>query len=178
MGLFCQFVDVSDGGDFGGGLFVELGGAEGAIGLEGAELMEGAVIGALGAGLVATEAFDGGGVGAVAEGIAIAGSGELGFETAEAVEVPSGVEELAESDGFDGALGSELGEERILKGVEFLAFIIADDEVAGGEPVTGCVLPNASLAGDGAGAGGVLGVGLIGDGLCRGCHKVLLWPRK
>src|SRR5689334_20455702 len=88
-GLFCQFVDVGNGGDGGLVFFGQLGGAESAIGLESAELLEGAVVSALGAGLVAAEAVEDGaglGIGEIVEGA----ERDFGFNGAEAVEVPGG----------------------------------------------------------------------------------------
>jgi hypothetical protein len=49
-----------------------------------------------------------------------------------------------------------------LEGVEFLVFVVADDEVASGESVAEGVLRDAGLAFGGAWSGGMPGVGLIG----------------
>ena len=61
LGLFCQFVDVHDGGDFSLLFLVELEGPQGAVGLEGAKLLERPVIGSLGTCLIASEAVEYGG---------------------------------------------------------------------------------------------------------------------
>ena len=68
-------------------------GAEGAIGLEGAKLLERAVAGALGAGLIAAETVEEpDGLGAH-EVLGISGA-DFGFDRSEAVEIPGGVEDL------------------------------------------------------------------------------------
>ena len=66
---------------------------------------------------------------------------------------------------FHGALGSELLGEGVLEGVELLVFVVADDEVTGGESVAEGVLRDAGFAFAGNGSGGVLGVGLVGGDL-------------
>jgi peptidoglycan/xylan/chitin deacetylase (PgdA/CDA1 family) len=59
---------------------------------------------------------------------------------------------------------SSLGE-RVEEGGEFLAFVVADDEVARGESVAEGVLGDARFAFGGARSGGMLGVGLVGGEL-------------
>jgi hypothetical protein len=127
MGLFGQFIDVGDGGDFGFVVGIDFEGAEGAVGLEGAELLDGAVVSALGAGLVAGEAVEGGGDFGAGE-IGGGAGADFGFDAAEAVKIPGGVEDLVGGDGFDGALRGELGGEPIAESGEFLVFIDANDE--------------------------------------------------
>ena len=99
-------------------------------------------------------------------------SGEeiLGLDGAEALEVPGGVKEVVEDDGFDGALGVEFGEEGGAEFVELFLLAGGDDELPGGESVSGGVLRGAGLAFFGARTGGGLGVGLVGDDLGGGCH--------
>jgi hypothetical protein len=58
LGLFCQFVDVGDDRDFGVFLFGELDGSQAAVGLEAAELVQCAVVSALGAGEIAADAVE------------------------------------------------------------------------------------------------------------------------
>jgi hypothetical protein len=65
-----------------------LGLAEGAVGLEDAELAEAAEVGALSAGVVAGQTLDGSFAVVVAEGIAVLGP--VGFQAADALEVPGG----------------------------------------------------------------------------------------
>ena len=87
MGLFCQFVDIGDGGDRVFVLLIEFDGAKGPVGLEGAELLERLVIGALGTALIAADTVEDGGGGWLGE-IGGATGGTFGLDTAEAVEAP------------------------------------------------------------------------------------------
>ena len=71
--------------------------------------MERLVPGALGTSLIASEAVeDGDGFGV--EEIGGTAIGDLGLDAAETVQVPGGVDEFVEGDGFDGSLGVEFGE--------------------------------------------------------------------
>ena len=96
VGSFCPFGDGGEGREglgFGPGIGAGGGGggegvAEGAVGLEGAELAEGAEEGALGAGVVAGQALEGGCGGVGGEGIAV--GGQVGFEAADASKIPGG----------------------------------------------------------------------------------------
>jgi hypothetical protein len=160
MGLFCQIVNGGDGRDFGVLLLAQFEEAEGAIGLEDAEFLKRFLKSALGAGLIAGEAVEDGGCRGVGE-IRDGAEGGFGLDAAEAVEVPGGVEELLENDGFDGALGSEFRGERVLQNGEFVLLVVADDEVARGESVAEGVLRDAGFAFGGARSGGMLGVGLV-----------------
>src|SRR5262249_36303149 len=155
----CQFVDVDDGGDFGGLFFFQFHSAEGAIGLEDPKFLQGFVVSALGSGLVAGETVEDGGGIRVGEVLRAAG-GDPSFDFPEACEVPGGMKELVEGEGFDGALRSEFGRQRLLERREFFLFLGANYEVPGGEAVPEGVLGNARLAFRGAGSGGALSVGL------------------
>lgn len=90
--------------------------AEGAVGLEGV------VAGQTGEGLVA---------GVVGEAV-VRASGEVGFEAADAAEVPGGVEQLVKQVLLEGALGLKVGLEGGLELVGFLALVGSDDQVSGG----------------------------------------------
>jgi hypothetical protein len=65
--------------------------AEGAVGLEDAELAEATEVGALEAGVVAGEAVEGFFAGVVGEAV-LRAAGEVGFQAADAAEVPGGVD--------------------------------------------------------------------------------------
>jgi len=175
VGSFCPFGDGGEGRE-GFGFGVGLGGggkgiAEGAVGLEGAELAEGAEEGALGAGVVAGQAEDDG-FGFVG-GERIGAGGQAGFEAADAAEVPGGEDELVEQVLLEHALGLEVvlvGGEEV---VEFLAFLRGDDDLAGGEAVFTGVLTAASLALGSLGTGGQTSVGLVRLEATWGRHNYL-----
>jgi len=136
-------------------------GAEGAVGLEGAELAEATEIGALEAGVVAGEAVEGFFAGVVGEAV-LRAAGEVGFQASDTPEIPGGVDELAEQVELQGALGLEIGLEGGSEEVELFELFGADYEVAGVEAVFEGVLGGAGFALGGAGAGGKLGVGDVG----------------
>jgi len=154
LGSFCPFRDGGEWREYGDarlGLGLE-GVAEGAVGLEDAELAEAAEEGALGAGVVAGQTLDGGFGVSVGEGIAILG--QVGFEAADALEVPGGEDELVEEALLDHALGLEVGLVGGEEVFEFLEFVLGDDDLAGREAVFAGVLAAASLALGGLGTGG------------------------
>jgi hypothetical protein len=158
--------------------------------------MEGAVEGALGAGLVATKGGEG--IGALAEdvgqflGLVVvveellivvvqveeAEFEEAGFDAAEAGELPLGHDDLVDEGGFEGAVGLELFEEG---GAEFfeIRFLFAiDDRAFGGEAMLEGIEANGGLAFGGFGAGAQLGVAAIGGDLLFGGHVLRLLTRK
>jgi len=106
-------------------------GAEGAVGLEGAELAEATEVRALETGVVAGEAVEGFFAGVAGEAV-VRASGEVGFQAADAAEVPGRVDELAEQVLLEGALGLEVVLEGGLELVELLALVGSEDQVAGG----------------------------------------------
>ncbi len=108
--------------------------AEGSIGLEGAELAEGPVIGALGACGVAADAVGLGFGGGVDEGVETA-IGEFGFEEAAAALVPGGVDQVVEGKRFERAFGGELIGEVVKELVEVRLLAGLDDDLAGSETV-------------------------------------------
>src|SRR5262245_8856485 len=61
--------------------------------------------------------------------------GSFGFDPPEAGEIPGGMKDLLKDDILDCATRVELGEQRLLQRGEFLAFVVADDEVPGGQPM-------------------------------------------
>jgi hypothetical protein len=144
-GLFCQFRDFGENGDLGHLRGGEFGGAEGAVGLENAELMDGAVIRTLRTGLIAGEAVEDRGLFAAEEVLDVSAA-DFGFDAAEALEVPGGVEDLLEGKGLEGTLRGELGFEGVAKSCEVFLFIGADDEVFGGESVLERVPGDAGFA--------------------------------
>jgi hypothetical protein len=154
LGLFGQFRNFGESREVG----VVFGGA---VGLKGAELLDGAVVGALRASLVAGEAVEDSGFFAAEEIFEIAAA-DFGFDAAEALEIPGGVEDLAEGDGFEGALGVELGFEGVAELGEVVFFIAADDEMLRGEAVFEGVLGDAGFAFGRDRAGGVERVGSVG----------------
>jgi hypothetical protein len=106
------------------------------------------------------EAVKDGGGGGVGE-ILDAAAGGFGLNAAEAVEAPGCMEEFVEGDGFGGALGIELAGERVEEIGVFLAFVVADDEVARGESVEEGVLRDARFTFVLARSGGMLCVSLL-----------------
>ena len=136
-------------------------GAEGAIGLEGAELAEATEIGALEASVVAGETVEGFFAGVVGEAV-LRAAGEVGFQASDAAEVPGGVDELTEQVVLEGALGLEIGLEGGSEEVELFELLGADYEVAGVEAMFEGVLGGAGFALGGAGARGELGVRNVG----------------
>jgi hypothetical protein len=159
-----------------------------AVGLEALQLMEGAVEGALGTGLVATEGGEGIGVPAedvgqflglvvVVEAVLFAvlqveeaEFEEAGFDAAEADELPLGHDDLVDEGGFEGAVGLELFEEGDAEFVEIRFDFANDDGVFGGEAMLEGIEANGGLAFGGFGAGAQLGVAAIGGELFAGSH--------
>jgi hypothetical protein len=146
---------------------------EGAVGLEGAELLQAAEERTLGAGLVTGQTLEGGFEGVFEEGVGGFG-GQFRFQAADAAEVPGGVDELIEQVVLEGALGIELGLVGGEEVVKLFLFAFADDQVAGGEAVFAGVLGGAGLALGGAGAGGKTSVGGVRRLASCGKHGVLL----
>ncbi len=182
LGLFCKI-------HFGGGLR-RVGAPAG--GLDALELVEGAVEGALDAGLVAAEGVEdaGRGTGVPAEDVGefvFVGKAdvavfevplavdeaeieEAGFDGAAAGEAPLGHDDLVDEGGFEGAGGLEVIEEGVEEFVEGLVVFAADDGVIGSEAVFEGIGADGGLALGGFGAGAVLGVAAIGGDLFVGGH--------
>ena len=99
-----------------------------------AELVEMAIIGALGLAGVAVDAIEGFSGGFVEEGTEAVDE-EVGFEAAGAFHVPGGVEEVVEGEHLQRALRSDFIEQRLFKFTEGFLFVFADDEVLGRESV-------------------------------------------
>jgi hypothetical protein len=169
---------------------------EPAVGLEALQLMEGAVEGALGTGLVATKSGEGIGVRVedvgqflglvvVIEELLIvvlqveeADFEEAGFDSAEAGELPLGHDDLVDEGGFEGAVGLELFEEGDPEFFEILILFANDDRVFGGEAMLEGIEADGGLAFGGFGAGAQLGVAAIGVDLLFGGHDLRLLTRK
>jgi hypothetical protein len=147
-----------DLGKAGGGAGFEI--AEDALGLERLEGLKGRVGRALVLGVVSMEADEGGSGRVVGEGVGGC-SLNLGLKDTNTAHIPGGAKEIGEGIFFEGALGLEveakggfeLGENRLVFG--------ADYEGSGSEVVFGGVLSRTGFAGDGAGAGGKLGIAAI-----------------
>jgi len=165
-GSFRHFCNGRKSGEDGGGLGLELS-AEGAVGLEGAELAEATEIGALEAGVVAGEAVESLFAGVVGEAV-VRASGEVGFQTPDAANIPGRVDELAEEVLLEGASGLEVVLEGGLEELEFLALVGADDQVPGVQAMLEGVLGGAGFPFGGAGSGGKLGVVGVGGLLSCG----------
>ena len=164
----------------------------GALGLEALELVDGAVEGALGAGLVAAGVVDDVGFGGIAakdEGVADVGQEgivviahplievrqphleEAGFHGAAAAEAPGGHGELFEEDIPGGAGGLVLGAEFGAEPIE-AAFVFAGQGGGlGGEAVTEGIGGDLALALGGFGAGAFLGVPAVGIDLFLSSHE-------
>ena len=143
---------------------------EKAGGLEFAEEPEGAEGDHLRGGAVTGELAHFGGEFGDQEGVLVVGLDHVGDEVADLEDARGAVEELAEDVPFGGALGAEFdgefGFEVAKLGFEFRR----EGEDAQAEAVGAVVLCAFRFALFGAGTGGVLGVGLIGQDLGRGCH--------
>src|ERR1035437_1232198 len=169
-GLGTEEVEVLVEGPNGCGLGLCVGAAEFGIG---------AVPGAFEGGDLALDAdqeFGGWGLGEEygSEGVAGRfgedGVGEVSLDALEAALLPIGAEHGIDVEGFGGGLGAELvvvvGGERVVIGGVFAG----DDDGSGVKAMFEGVEAGGGLALDGAGSGGLLGVGLVGGDLCWGCH--------
>jgi hypothetical protein len=159
------------------------------VGLEALELVEGAIEGALDAGLVAAEGGEGLGVAAEEVGQCLVGVevGVIGFEVlpvfvvaefvdpgfefAAAGEAPLGHDDLVDECGFEGSDGQEMVEEGTEEVVESLFVFVEDDGVLGSEAVFEAIEANGGLAFRGFGAGAELGVAAIGGALFAGGYE-------
>jgi len=149
-GSFRKTGDVGEGGSF-FGQFVGDVGAEGAVGLELGELLEGVVEAAFVRGAIAGEE------GELAQGFGVFIEGEEGvFAVGDALEVPGGAEEAFEQELLDGALGGDFGGELAAELVVALAVRLVELEGGGGEAVGAGVLGRDGFAGGGAGTGGAV----------------------
>jgi len=122
---------------------------KGRRGAEALEFVEGAVEGALDAGFVAGEGFNGAGAGGVVgegackgikgRGVFVAGElrhadGEqAGFEGAHAAEAPGGHGHLLDEQGFGGAGGLMFVEKGVAELPEFFGIFVGEDRGLGGE---------------------------------------------
>jgi len=154
--------------------------------------VEGAVEGSLDAGFVAGERIDGAraggvvGVGASRRVDVIFVAGELrraegedsGFEGAKAAEAPGGHRHLLDQQGFGGAGGLVLVEERIAELAKFLGIFCGQDGGFGREAVAERVLRDGGAAFLGARAGGLLRIAAIGVELAFGNHGMDSWGEK
>lgn len=150
------------------------------VGLKGSQLLQGLVIGSLGAAHVEIDAFQAVGHIEEEQGVAaFADVAELGcdFGAAAAAEGPGGVGMLGEELALDGAgwldFGFEFGHEL----VKFLLLAGENDEILGGEAVGGGVAGGGGFALGGTGPGGAAGVGLIGGDLGGSGHGGVLSRR-
>jgi hypothetical protein len=169
LGLFGQLRDFGESRDCASLWAVEFRGAKGAVGLESTEFLDGAVVGTLGASLIAGEAIEEVGRLGVGE-IVLGAEGDFGFDAAEALEIPGGVEDLAKGDGFEGTLGVEIGFEGVTESREFFLVIRADDEVFGGESMFEGVLSDAGFSFGRDRPGGELRIGAVGGQLSCCSH--------
>jgi hypothetical protein len=147
-------------------------GADGVLEALGKEVVEGLDEDLIG---VDSEALVQGHVGVVVLGVedggVEVGGEEAGFEARDAEQVV-----LGEGDAFDGeeflrVLGRVDVDEVVAEAVNGVAvFDFEDVEVGAREGVLAGVLGGSGLPFRGAGAGGFLGVGAVGQGLFVGCH--------
>jgi hypothetical protein len=140
-----------------------------AVGLDGAELFQDAVVGGFEALEVAHVEFGGGaGFGVVER---VKGWGlldEFFFEAGDAAHAPTGADKIMEELVLDGADGVDEGAHGVVEIVELLLF--GGENCPGGESVAAGVLRRVRLAGVGARTGGVLRVGAISIDLSLGSH--------
>ncbi len=170
IGAIGDAGEVRDGGDAGDGIdyvgvLLE---EDGALGLEVAELGEGAVVRALKIAAVAGDAVELVGGLFVVNWVRFGEEG--GFEGAGAAEVPAVGEEALEEFVLEGAFRAGVVAEVAAELVEGGLLIVGDDEGLGGEAVLAAVGGGAGRAFGGAGASGELGVGLVGGDLGWGSH--------
>ena len=166
------------------------GGRLGAGGLDGAEVVEGAVVGALEDVAAALEADEGGL--AIVEGVAedlvvghrLAEVGffaaldvgefpfpEVGFDAAEAAEGPLAIDQDVEEGALFGGLGVEVVEVLFGEGLEGGGVLAANDLRLGVDAGLQGILRGDGFALGGARAGGFASVGAIGGDLLFGGHK-------
>ena len=157
-------------------------------GTEAFEFVERSVEGALDAGFIAREAFDGAGTGGVVgesartgvEGGGIFVAGELrhaeaeqaGFKGAHAAQAPGGHGHLLDEKGFRGSGGLVFGEEGVEQFLEFRGIFVGEDGGLGGEAVAEGVERDGGATFRSARAGGELGIATIGVKLALGRHRV------
>jgi hypothetical protein len=128
LGLFCHF------------LFLGVFGGFGAAGAAFPEHFEGAFELAAKSGLLALEVVEGfGGIGGEAEGLGLGGfvvdagvrgeaeADEVGFDEAEALEAPLGVDHLVDEVVFGGGLGLVFGQERVAEDFELLGVFVEEE---------------------------------------------------
>ena len=154
--------------------------------------MEGAVEGALDAGLVTAEGVEDAGCGTGVpaedvgdfvfvgkavivgvEGLLLVDEAEIeeaGFDGAAAGEAPLGHDDLVDEGGFEGAGGLEVIEEGVEEFFEGVFLFAPDDGVIGSEAVFEGIGADGGLALGGLGAGAVLSVAAIGGDLFVGGH--------
>src|ERR1035437_7286251 len=144
-----------------------------------AEFGIGAVPGAFEGGdlsLHADEEFGGGGLGKEYGGEGVAGwfgedrVEEIGLDAPQAALLPIGAEHGSDVEGLGRGLGTELAVVVGGEGVVIGGIFAGDDDGGGVQSVLQGVEAGDGLALDGAGSGGLLGVGPIGGDLSRGCH--------
>ena len=150
------------GGD--GDLFdLDLGGfGVAALGLDFAELFEGAVELAGESRFVHAEGGEGAGL--LGEGVGGTCGQEFGFEGGDAVEAPGGGGEGVDELFFESAEGLEVGEEALEVELELGGVLGGQEGGTAGEAMAEGVEGRAEFAGVGAGAGGELGVEAVGGG--------------
>lgn len=108
----------------------------GTAGLEGPNLAQGSIVGALRPGLVEGEAIDIFLHGGVEEGITITAH-ERRLATAQETEIPGGVENHVDLEPLGLALRLNLVDEGIAEGFEVRVRAGGDDEMSGGEAMCG-----------------------------------------
>ena len=151
LGSFCNLVCAGEGRD----VFADDPGEtqlkEG-IGLQGFELLEASMEGALDADVVAGEAV---------EFMLVRAGAQFGFHAADAAEVPGGRDQLIEQGLLDWALRFDLRQEI---GKEFLELVLLagrDHYFAGGESMLAGVLGGAGFSIVGPGSSGMPGIGSV-----------------
>jgi hypothetical protein len=182
MGSFCNLagalIDLGYGHVDGDRILVAGGGATGeALGLESAQIAQGAVKRALVMSFIPLQASEGLRELWVEEGFGAAFLEEGVFDEAAAAQAPGGVKgdfELVHLEAFG---GGELMEQGVVHGGE-VRFLAGHYEVLRGtEAVTDSVARGSGFTGFGAGAGRVLCVGRIGSRAGFGCHDLSLERR-
>jgi hypothetical protein len=127
------------------------------VGLQGFELLQAAMEGALDAGFVAGDAVEFGLEVVRGKQVAVFDAvTQLGFHAASAAKVPGGGDQFIEQGLLDGALRFDLGQEIGQELLEFFVLAGRDDHFAGAEAMLRSVLRGAGFAFIGSWSGGML----------------------
>ena len=162
LGSFCNFICEGQRRDIPAKRRGETGLQDG-IGLQGFQLLEATMEGALDAGVVTSEAVELILQIVIGQQFLVRGAGtQFNLHAANTVKVPRGGDELIKQGLLDAALRLDIGLAMGEQLLEFFVFAWGDDNFAGGEAVLRSILRRAVFSFDGSWSGGMLGVGGVG----------------